>query len=97
VPRIVYTAVSGPRSGAISLMHDGGGDRSDTVAALPRIAVAIRRHGNRLVTVSQRGGDDPPRSDPERDPGVSGAASCPASSCGPGGPRIDADRCPTRL
>lgn len=60
VPRIVYTAVSGARPGAIILMHDGGGNRSETVAALPRIIAAIRRHGYRLVTISQLLADDPP-------------------------------------
>jgi peptidoglycan-N-acetylglucosamine deacetylase len=60
VPRIVYTAVSGARPGAIILMHDGGGNRSETVAALPRIIAAIRRHGYRLVTISQLMADDPP-------------------------------------
>jgi peptidoglycan-N-acetylglucosamine deacetylase len=60
VSRIEYTAISGARPGAIILMHDGGGDRSETVAALPRIIAAIRRHGYRLVTVSQLVADDPP-------------------------------------
>jgi peptidoglycan-N-acetylglucosamine deacetylase len=60
VARIVYTAVSGARPGAIILMHDGGGNRSETVAALPRIIAAIRRHGYRLVTISQLVADDPP-------------------------------------
>jgi peptidoglycan-N-acetylglucosamine deacetylase len=60
VPRIVYTAVSGARPGAIILMHDGGGNRTETVAALPRIITAIRRHGYRLVTISQLLVDDPP-------------------------------------
>ena len=32
---IVHTAVSGARPGAIILMHDAGGNRSETVAALP--------------------------------------------------------------
>jgi peptidoglycan/xylan/chitin deacetylase (PgdA/CDA1 family) len=60
VPRIVYTAVSGSRPGAIILMHDGGGDRSETVAALPRIIAALRRRGYRLVTISQLLANDPP-------------------------------------
>jgi hypothetical protein len=34
MPRIVYTAVSGARPGAIITMYDGGGNHSDTVAAL---------------------------------------------------------------
>lgn len=58
--RIVYTALSGARPGAIILMHDGGGNRAETVAALPRIIAALRRGGYRLVTVSQLLADDPP-------------------------------------
>jgi peptidoglycan-N-acetylglucosamine deacetylase len=60
VARIVYTALSGARPGAIILMHDGGGDRSQTIAALPRIVRGLRRRGYRLVTVPQLLADDPP-------------------------------------
>jgi peptidoglycan-N-acetylglucosamine deacetylase len=60
VSRIVYTAVSGAEPGAIVLMHDGGGDRSETVAALPRIITRLRQRGFRLVTISQLVADDPP-------------------------------------
>ena len=60
VARIAYTAISGARPGAIILMHDGGGNRSETLAALPRIIAALRRHGYRLVTISQLLADDPP-------------------------------------
>jgi len=63
VGRIVYTAVSGGQPGAIILMHDGGGDRSETVAALPRIIARLRQRGFRLVTVSQLVADDPPPAD----------------------------------
>ena len=42
-------------------MHDGGGDRSETVAALPRIIELLRRRGYRLVTVPRLMADDPPR------------------------------------
>jgi peptidoglycan/xylan/chitin deacetylase (PgdA/CDA1 family) len=58
--KIVYTAVSGARPGALILMHDGGGDRSNTVAALPRIITRLRQRGFHLVTVSQLVADDPP-------------------------------------
>jgi peptidoglycan/xylan/chitin deacetylase (PgdA/CDA1 family) len=58
--RIIYTGISGGQPGAIILMHDGGGDRSETVAALPRIIVRLRQRGFRLVTVSQMIADDPP-------------------------------------
>jgi peptidoglycan-N-acetylglucosamine deacetylase len=62
VSKIIYTAVSGAQPGAIILMHDGGGDRSETVAALPRIIVRLRQRGFRMVTVSQLIADDPPAS-----------------------------------
>ena len=39
--------------GSIILMHDGGGDRSATVAALPVLIKALRAHGYELVPVSQ--------------------------------------------
>ncbi len=45
VARIVYAALSGARPGAIILMHDGGGDRSQTIVALPRIIRGLRRRG----------------------------------------------------
>ncbi len=60
VERIVYVALSGARPGAIILMHDGGGGRAETVAALPRIIAGLRRRGYRLVTVGQLLADDPP-------------------------------------
>jgi len=39
--------------GSIILMHDGGGDRSATVAALPILIEALRAHGYTIVPVSQ--------------------------------------------
>jgi peptidoglycan/xylan/chitin deacetylase (PgdA/CDA1 family) len=60
VARIIYTALSGAQRGAIILMHDGGGDRSETVAALPRIITGLRRRGFRLVTIARLLRDDPP-------------------------------------
>ena len=63
VDRIVYVAVSGAQPGAIILMHDGGGDRSQTAAALPRIITRLRERHFRLVTVSQLVADDPPPRD----------------------------------
>jgi peptidoglycan-N-acetylglucosamine deacetylase len=63
VSRIVYVAVSGAQPGAIILMHDGGGDRSQTVAALPRIITRLRERHFQLVTVPQLVADDPPPRD----------------------------------
>ena len=39
--------------GSVILMHDGGGDRSPTVAALPILIDALRAHGFEIVPVSQ--------------------------------------------
>ncbi len=61
--RIVYAGISAGKPGAIILLHDGGGDRSETVAALPRIIERLRQRGFRLVTVSQLVADDPPPTD----------------------------------
>ncbi len=72
VARIRYVALSGARPGAIILMHDGGGNRSETVAALPRIIAVLRRRGFRLVTVGQLLADDPPPVQPPPTP-LSGA------------------------
>lgn len=51
VAAIVHAAVSGAQSGTIILMHDGGGNRIETVQALPRIMSALRAKGYSLVTV----------------------------------------------
>jgi peptidoglycan/xylan/chitin deacetylase (PgdA/CDA1 family) len=41
------------RPGAIVMLHDGGGDRSETVTALPRILTNLRERGYRSVTVTR--------------------------------------------
>ncbi|HEY7455998.1 MAG TPA: polysaccharide deacetylase family protein [Solirubrobacterales bacterium] len=45
--------VSATRAGSIVLMHDGGGDRGGTLAALPGIIDTLRQRGYRFVTVSE--------------------------------------------
>jgi len=57
---IVKRALAGARPGAIILMHDGGGDRSQTVAALPRILKGLKRKRLRPVTVTKLLVDSPP-------------------------------------
>ena len=57
---IVQRAVDGARNGAIILLHDGGGDRSETLAALPAIIHRLRARGFQLVTVPQMLVHDPP-------------------------------------
>jgi peptidoglycan/xylan/chitin deacetylase (PgdA/CDA1 family) len=59
VSAIVDSAVRGARSGAIILMHDAGGDRTETVAALPKIIRQLRRRGYKLVTVPRLLLDNP--------------------------------------
>ncbi len=39
--------------GEIILMHDGGGDRSETVAALKQALPKLKEEGYRFVTVSE--------------------------------------------
>lgn len=39
--------------GAIILLHDGGGDRSQTIAALPTIITTLQARGFKFVTLSQ--------------------------------------------
>jgi peptidoglycan-N-acetylglucosamine deacetylase len=50
---IVRNVLAGARPGAIVLMHDGGGPREQTVAALPAVIRRLRRRGFRLVTVPE--------------------------------------------
>jgi peptidoglycan/xylan/chitin deacetylase (PgdA/CDA1 family) len=57
---IVHTVLSGARPGAIFLMHDAGGNRSETVAALPEIIHDLRARGYKLVTVPKLLLDNPP-------------------------------------
>jgi len=49
----------GNRPGQVVLLHDAGGDRSRTVAALPGLIDAIRARGYRLVTVGELAGMTP--------------------------------------
>jgi peptidoglycan-N-acetylglucosamine deacetylase len=59
VKAIVRAALAGARPGAIILLHDAGGDRSQTVKALPQIIAGLRRRGYRLVTVPRLLLDNP--------------------------------------
>jgi cellulose synthase/poly-beta-1,6-N-acetylglucosamine synthase-like glycosyltransferase/spore germination protein YaaH/peptidoglycan/xylan/chitin deacetylase (PgdA/CDA1 family) len=49
-------AVTGEHAGQVVLLHDAGGDRSRTVAALPDLIDRLRAAGYRLVTVDQLAG-----------------------------------------
>jgi cellulose synthase/poly-beta-1,6-N-acetylglucosamine synthase-like glycosyltransferase/peptidoglycan/xylan/chitin deacetylase (PgdA/CDA1 family) len=53
VAKIVAAAMPSGGRGAIIMMHDGGGNRSQTVAALPQIITRLRAKGYRFTTVTQ--------------------------------------------
>ncbi len=60
VAAIVRNVVEAVRPGYIVLMHDGGGDRSETVAALPRIVAQLRRAGYGFASVPRLLLESPP-------------------------------------
>jgi peptidoglycan/xylan/chitin deacetylase (PgdA/CDA1 family) len=72
VKAIVDSAVGGARPGAIILLHDAGGNRSQTVSALPRIVDKLRARGYKLVTVPQLLLDNPAPKDQQYTPGALG-------------------------
>ncbi|MDR3686181.1 MAG: polysaccharide deacetylase family protein [Coriobacteriia bacterium] len=50
---VVSRALSGARNGAIVLMHDGGGPRGATAAAVPIVIRRLRARGYDLVTLDE--------------------------------------------
>ena len=71
--KIVKAVIDGAKPGAIVLMHDAGGPRAQTVAAIPRVVAGLRHRGYTLVTVPRLIADDPPNSSQEVPPtGLSG-------------------------
>lgn len=53
VGEIESNVIDNAQPGGIVEMHDGGGDRSETLAALPDIITTLRARGYRFVTVTQ--------------------------------------------
>ncbi|MFN6534795.1 MAG: polysaccharide deacetylase family protein [Nostoc sp. EkiNYC01] len=49
----VNNVLKGAKSGAIVLMHDGGGNRQRTIQALPQIISGLKQQGYRFVTVPE--------------------------------------------
>ncbi|RKN31877.1 glycosyltransferase [Micromonospora musae] len=66
--QIVEAATPAGGRGAVVLMHDGGGDRDQTVAALDRLLPELTRQGYRFTTVSA--GIDAPESAVPAGPGT---------------------------
>jgi len=56
IAAIVAAATPQGQTGGIVLLHDGGGDRSQTVGALERLIPELRARGFRFVTVSELAG-----------------------------------------
>lgn len=48
---ILQAVINGVSPGAVILMHDGGGDRKQTIAALPTIIHKLKESGYRFVTL----------------------------------------------
>jgi peptidoglycan/xylan/chitin deacetylase (PgdA/CDA1 family) len=53
--QIVRRVLAGVRAGSIVELHDGGGDRTATLKALPAIVAGIRKQGLRLVSLAPTG------------------------------------------
>jgi peptidoglycan-N-acetylglucosamine deacetylase len=53
VPKLINNVFRLAKPGGIVLMHDGGGDRSQTVQALPEIIAKFRNQGYTFVTVPE--------------------------------------------
>jgi peptidoglycan-N-acetylglucosamine deacetylase len=73
VSAIVHSVLAGVRPGAIVLMHDAGGNRLETVEALPLIISALHARGYRLVTVPRLLLDNPAPADQRIPPSLQGA------------------------
>jgi peptidoglycan-N-acetylglucosamine deacetylase len=72
VATIVQRALEGAQPGAIILLHDGGGNRAQTIAALPTIITKLRDRGYHLVTVPELLLHDPPPAGQTLPPNLNG-------------------------
>lgn len=53
VPRLIHNIMKETKPGGIVLMHDGGGNRSHTVEALPEVIKDLRNQGYSFVTIPE--------------------------------------------
>ncbi|MBK1987580.1 polysaccharide deacetylase family protein [Sphaerospermopsis aphanizomenoides BCCUSP55] len=53
VPRLINNIFREAKPGGIVLMHDGGGDRSHTIKALPEVINRFRKQGYQFVTIPE--------------------------------------------
>jgi cellulose synthase/poly-beta-1,6-N-acetylglucosamine synthase-like glycosyltransferase/peptidoglycan/xylan/chitin deacetylase (PgdA/CDA1 family) len=60
VDKIVAAATPQGDDGAVVMFHDGGGDRSETVAALEKLIPQLQERGFQFTTISRAIGDQSP-------------------------------------
>jgi peptidoglycan/xylan/chitin deacetylase (PgdA/CDA1 family) len=77
---IVHNVLANAKPGAIVMLHDAGGDRSQTIAALPEIIRRLRKRGYELVTVPRMLVDDPPSRRQQLPVGVRQALAKPGAT-----------------
>ncbi|MBD0300618.1 MAG: polysaccharide deacetylase family protein, partial [Tolypothrix sp. T3-bin4] len=53
LPRLISNVTRASKPGGIVLLHDGGGNRSRTVQALPQIISHFKKQGYSFVTVPE--------------------------------------------
>jgi peptidoglycan/xylan/chitin deacetylase (PgdA/CDA1 family) len=53
VPALIHNVLKDVHPGGMVLMHDGGGDRSRTVQALPKIIAELKKRGYKFVTIPE--------------------------------------------
>jgi peptidoglycan-N-acetylglucosamine deacetylase len=80
VPAIVHNVLANVKPGAIVMLHDAGGERSQTIAALPEIIRRLRKRGYELVTVPRMLVDDPPSRRQQLPAGVRQALAKPGAT-----------------
>ena len=85
---IVSRILNLANDGAIILLHDGGGDRSQTIAALPTIITTLRSRGFQFVTLQQMLKDMPERPASTQAP-VSESTPLPTATSYPTQPPTD--------
>ena len=59
--KIIQNILDTTHNGSIILLHDGGGDRSETAAALPTIITTLEQRGFQFVTIPRMMQNLPPR------------------------------------
>src|SRR4051812_10512525 len=64
VDEIVRNATPPGKKGGVVLMHDGGGNRSETIAALERLVPELRARGYKFVGLNKLLGASPSQTDP---------------------------------